>query len=179
MPTPNYILDPRFELQMVAAKVMDLNPHGISPGAARAALTSRFNPTQPTNTRSSTVQTSDMALAVRSRYQTTTVTFNSLFDNSILAWRYGFVPHTMLDAMGMARALLGHELTSFSLKNIADFPAPGLPRAPRCQHEGQAACADHGRGAVAGVLQYAMQDNYLCEQIFLRLYPQFPWSERR
>ena len=27
--------------------------------------------------------------------------------------------------------------------------------------------------------QYAEQDNYLCEQIFYRLYPQFPWSERR
>ena len=40
MPTPNYILDPRFELQMCAVKIMDLSPAGL----ATAALNARLNP---------------------------------------------------------------------------------------------------------------------------------------
>ena len=41
--------------------------------------------------------------------ETTTVTYKADFDNSILAWRYGFIPYRMIDAMGMVRALRGHE----------------------------------------------------------------------
>src|SRR5258708_99445 len=95
MPTPNYILDPRFEMQLCAVKADD-GPHDIVDGFDFPRWLAQFDP------------------AV-----TTTVTFNALFDNSILAWRYGFVPHTMIDAMGMARALMGHELTSFSLQSVA------------------------------------------------------------
>src|SRR5260370_37567077 len=76
MPTPNYILDPRFELQMMAVKVISTGeepgPHQIIDGPDFGAWLSQFDPSS-----------------------TTTVTFNSLCDNSILAWRYGFVPHTM------------------------------------------------------------------------------------
>ncbi len=83
MTTPAYILDDRFELQMMAVKVDD-GPHHIIDGAGVAAFLSQFDPKT-----------------------TTTVCFNALFDNSILAWRYGFVPNLMLDAMGMARAQPG------------------------------------------------------------------------
>src|SRR5712664_246066 len=101
MLTPCYILDPRFELQMVAVKKND-GPHEIIDGPSFPDYLKQFDPAT-----------------------TTTASFNSLFDNSILAWRYNFVPHTMIDIMGMARALWGHELTSASLKNIAAFL--GLP----------------------------------------------------
>src|ERR1035437_9289396 len=84
MPTPNYILDPRYETIMCAVKAND-GPHTVIDGPDFPDWLAQFDP------------------AI-----TTTVTFNALFDNSILAWRYGYVPHTLIDAMGMARALPGH-----------------------------------------------------------------------
>ena len=102
---------------MVAVKVVDLT----KPHAAQSVLNANFNP-PPTDSHH-IIDGPDFGhwLKQFNPADVTTVTFNSLFDNSILAWRYGFVPHTMLDAMGMARALLGHELSSFSLKAIADY----------------------------------------------------------
>jgi DNA polymerase len=163
MPTPNYILDPRFELQMVAAKVMDVNngltqmaPHEIVEGPDFPKWLNQFNPEQ-----------------------VTTVSFNSLFDNSILAWRYGFVPHTMIDAMGMARALLGHELVSFSLRSVASHLNLGNKGTALQNMKGKRLAQIKAEGLWPAFSQYAIQDNHLCEQIFLQLYPKFPWSERR
>lgn len=50
-----------------------------------------------------------------------TLTYNALFDNCILAWRYGWVPARMVDVFGMARALLGHKLRSLSLEKVSEF----------------------------------------------------------
>jgi hypothetical protein len=50
---------------------------------------------------------------------TVTVCYNALFDNCILAWRYGFVPKLMVDMMGVSRATLGHLLRSLSLESVA------------------------------------------------------------
>jgi hypothetical protein len=155
MPTPNYILDPRFELQMVAVKLDD-EPHKVIPGPEFGEWLARVDPTV-----------------------TTTVTFNSLFDNSILAWRYGFVPNTMLDAMGMARALLGHELKSLSLREVASYMGLGVKGNALHEMEGKRLAQIIEEGLYEKFAIYAEQDNYLCEQIFLRLFPQFPWSERR
>lgn len=155
MPTPNYILDPQFEMQMVAVKVDD-GPHEIIDGPDFGKWLRQY-PEQ----------------------KTTTVSFNSLFDNSILAWRYGYVPHTMIDAMGMARALIGHKLTHFTLRNIADHLGLGAKGTALENMKGKRLAQIKAEGLYGGFAQYALQDNYLCEQIFLRLYPQFPWSERR
>ena len=155
MPTPNYILDPQFELQMVAAKVDD-EDHQIIDGPDFEQWIAQYDP------------------AV-----TTTVTFNSLFDNSIFAWRYGWVPHTMIDAMGMARAMLGHQLNNLSLKGVASFMGLGDKGTALANMMGKRRDQIIAEGLWPSFCQYAMQDNYLCEQIFYRLYPGFPWSERR
>jgi DNA polymerase len=47
------------------------------------------------------------------------VSHNALFDMCILAWRYGVIPRLMVDTLGVSRALLGHELKSLSLANVA------------------------------------------------------------
>src|ERR1035437_9211743 len=78
MPTPNYILDDRWETICCAVKE-EMSPSYVVDGPNVAGFLTRFDPAH-----------------------TTTVTFNALFDNSILAWRYGFVPHRMIDTMGMA-----------------------------------------------------------------------------
>jgi DNA polymerase family A len=155
MPTPNYIMDPRFELIMMAAKVDD-GPHEVIPGPEFGAWLRQFDP------------------AV-----TTTVTFNALFDNSILAWKYGFVPHTMIDAMGMARAMLGHQLRGASLKEVAAHLGLGMKGGALPKMAGLRREQIISMGLWDEFAAYAGQDNYLCEQIFLRLYPNFPWAERR
>lgn len=155
MPTPNYILDPRFELQIVATQV-DGGEHKIVDGPDFGQWLTQFNPAK-----------------------TTTVSFNALFDNSILAWRYGFVPHTMIDAMGMARALLGHRLTSFSLASVATALGLGAKGTAIQNVKGLRRQDIIDQGLMPGFQTYALQDNFLCEGIFLNLYPQFPWPERR
>jgi DNA polymerase len=153
MSTPEYILDPRWELQMAAVKA-DYEPHQIIDGPDFGKWLGQYDPTI-----------------------TTTVTFNSLFDNSAIAWHYGYVPHTMLDAMGMARALLGHELTSFSLAALSEFF--GLPPKGHLMTKGMRRTDIMSAGLWPKFCDYALRDNMNAEQIFLKLYPQFPWSERR
>lgn len=155
MPTPNYILDPRFELQMVAVKVDD-QPHQIIDGPDFGQWLLQFDPSQ-----------------------TTTVSYNSLFDNSILAWRYGFVPHTMIDAMGMARALLGHELKDLRLKTVASFLGLGVKGDALANMMGKRREQIISEGLWPSFSDYALQDNALCEGIFLNLFSQFPRGERR
>lgn len=48
------------------------------------------------------------------------VTGNCLFDGAILAWRYGIKPSTWVDTLGMARAVLGPVLKSFSLDSVGE-----------------------------------------------------------
>lgn len=155
MPTPNYILDPRYETIMVAAKELG-QPGQIIDGPDFGKFLSQYDPTK-----------------------TTTVTFNALFDNSILAWRYGFVPHTMVDAMGMARALLGHELTHFSLNAVARHLGLGEKTGALIKVLAMRRADIIAAGLWPEFCAYAMQDNDLCEGIFLKLYPQFPRVERR
>ncbi len=155
MTTPAYILDPRFEMQLVAVK-LNAGPHEIIDGPDFPAYLARLDASK-----------------------TTTVTFNSLFDNSILAWRYGFVPNLMLDAMGMARAVLGHELYKFSLKSVADHLQLGSKGTALANMMGKRAAAIKSEGLWDEFCAYALQDNVLCEGIFLRLYPEFPRSEHR
>lgn len=178
MSTPEYILDPRFEMHMMAVRVIEIDPSEPAiVRAAKAALEHRFAPREE----HFIVAGQDVPefLAKYPAHLTTTVSFNALFDNSILAWRYGWVPHTMLDAMGMARALLGHELTGFSLKAVADYLHLGAKGTALLNMKGKRLAQIEAEGLMPAYETYALQDNYLCEQIFFRLYHQFPQSERR
>src|ERR1700681_4171259 len=93
---PEYILDPRFEVNICACAVNGA-PSVIVDGPDFGDWISKFDP-----------QT------------TATVTFNALFDNSILAWCYGWVPALMLDSMNMARALRGHILPKLNLSAVCE-----------------------------------------------------------
>jgi len=156
MPTPNYLLDPRYETIMCAVKA-DGGAHHIVDGPDFPKWLSQFDPAE-----------------------TTTVTFNALFDNSILAWHYGFVPHTMLDAMAMARALLGHELVRFNLASIAEYLGQPPKGTAINDVKGMRRYTIKSQPALwRAFCDYAIHDNELCEYIFNKLYPLMPWSERR
>jgi hypothetical protein len=156
MTPAEYILDPRFEMIMCAVKA-DNHPHEIIDGPDFPAWLAQFDPKL-----------------------TTTVTFNSLFDNAILAWRYGFVPETMIDAMAMARALDGHLLSRFNLATLSEHI--GIPpKGDTIQNVSGMRRADIlAKPALwAEFMKYALRDNMNCEQIFLHYYPRLPRSERR
>src|SRR6266576_264031 len=112
--------------------------------------------------------------------RTCTVAFNALFDNIILAYRYGFVPGLILDTMGMARALRGHTLKRFSLEAVSrdlglgekgDYVHSmiGLHRADIRVYKDQ----------WDAYSEYCKQDVLLNRRIFLELAPEFPAEERR
>jgi DNA polymerase len=157
MPTPNYILDPRFECICCAVKE-DMQRPTLIDGPDFPAFLAQYDPNH-----------------------TVTVTFNALFDNSILAWRYGFVPRQMLDAMGMARALIGSKLQhGSSLKAVADYLKIGSKGTSLLKVKGMRRSeimSDPHLWREFG--DYAVQDVSLCAGIYDRLSPRFPAAERR
>jgi DNA polymerase len=153
---PNYILDPRYETNMVAVQEgLNGTPTWVD-GPDLAGYLSQFDPAD-----------------------TIVITFNALFDMCILAWRYGFVPALMIDVMGMARALRGHQLRSVSLESCAE-------------HEGIGHKIPSILGRVIGMRRteimaqpdlwkeycdYAMQDVYLTAELFKIYAKEFPKEE--
>ncbi len=159
MTPANYILDPRYETIMCAVKaISDTLPqdHSIVDGPDFAAWIAQYPPEE-----------------------TTTVTYNALFDNAILSWKYGYVPHTMIDAMAMARTLMGHELARFSLAAIAEHLGAPPKQTTINDVIGMRRADIKAAGLWPAFSQYAIHDNELCELIFTKLYDKLPWSERR
>lgn len=158
MAPPNYILDPRYETIGCAVKEgFDGKAHWVD-GPDFGAFISRYDPRT-----------------------TTTVTFNALFDNCILAWQYGFVPARLLCAMRMAVALRGHVLQSASLAEVSRCLGVGVKGTEIENVKGmrrQAIMAAPGN-LWQRFQQYAINDVELCAAIFAKLIPEFPHSERR
>lgn len=155
MPTPNYILDDRWETICCAVKE-GTGPSRLIDGPDFPTFIAGFDPAH-----------------------TTTVTFNALFDNSILAWRYGFVPHRMLDTMGMARALRGHLLPSASLAVVAKTLGLGIKGDTLLRVKGLHRADIRSQPQLWGDFKrYAIQDVELNAAIFYKLYDEFPWAER-
>jgi hypothetical protein len=156
MTPAEYILDPRFELIMCSVK---LNAHlnTIVDGPDFGKFLADIDPKI-----------------------TATVTFNSLFDNSILAYRYGWVPDRMIDLLGVSRALLGHKLQRLGLEYVAEHLGVG--------RKGKALSSMLGKHRAdirsdpplwREFCNYALNDNHLNIEIFRKLMPLFPVPERR
>jgi hypothetical protein len=96
---------------------------------------------------------------------------------SILAWHYGVVPDLIVDTMAMSRALLYAFVGKVSLEAIADhLELP--PKGTAIKHvSGMNAQAIKDAGLWDTYTAYAKHDAWLCEQIFLKLLPQFPKEE--
>jgi DNA polymerase len=117
-------------------------------------------------------------LAGVDRAKCTTVTFNALFDNSILAWRYGFTPARMVDGLGMARALLGSRLRSLSLGNVAEHLKIGHKGDTLNEAIGMRREDLHRDPALWDRYRaYCLNDTALLRDIFIRLHREFPAEE--
>lgn len=152
---PEYILDDRFEGIMLAAAEGE-NPSFMVDGP-------------------------DIGCFLRSLNArgTTTICFNALFDNCVLAWRYGFIPARMLCSMRMAVATRGHLLRRHSLAAVSECLGVGtkgteIENVKRLHREQIIAS-----GRWNAFTRYALNDNDLNRSIFFECVKDFPSSERR
>jgi DNA polymerase III epsilon subunit-like protein len=150
-----YILDPRFDVIGCAFKHSD----GTKPFWLDAPTLEGYLP------------------GLARRGPLTVVSHNALFDMCILAWKYGVVPHLIIDTMAMSRALLYAFVGKVSLEAIADhLKLP--PKGTAIKHvSGMNADAIKSAGLWDTYTAYAIHDAWLCEQIFLKLAAQFPKDE--
>jgi hypothetical protein len=153
---PEYILDPRYETIGCSAAVDDETPYWVD-GPDFPAFLKQF----------------DLA-------KTTTVTFNALFDNCILAWVYNWVPARMYCSMRLAAALRGHILPSVSLASVVKVLGLGEKGRTILDVKGKRRTEIMNDPALWQAFQaYANNDNHLNREIFKTLLPEFPAAERR
>ena len=103
---------------------------------------------------------------------TVVVAHNVRFDGAILAWRYGAKPFAWMDTVGLAKAVLGNNVSGYSLKRLAEYL--GLPA------KGEMSC----EGVLHPTLQqleelgtYCKNDVEICKEIYEKLIKQFPSSQ--
>jgi len=95
MPTSAYIRDERFAVHGWAVKFGNKSSKWVSHGGMVKLL--------------SAIEHDKVIL----------IGHNLMFDGSILAWKYGFVPKLYVDTMGMSRAVFGGSLGSHGLDSLA------------------------------------------------------------
>jgi DNA polymerase len=93
---------------------------------------------------------------------TATLAHNAMFDNAILAWRYGVVPMAMFDTLSMARALRGVDAGG-SLAALAKHF--GLPPKGDEVHSTDG-LTELPLAIEQGLATYCAHDVWLCEQVF-------------
>jgi len=103
---------------------------------------------------------------------TVIVAHNIRFDGAILAWRYQVKPFAWMDTLGLAKAVLGENVSGYSLKRLAEYL--GLPAKGEISCEGVL----HPSPEQLSVLgEYCKNDVELCKGIYEKLIGQFPMSQ--
>jgi hypothetical protein len=150
-----YIRDTRFQAQGMAYKMVNLGegvqtaPHWL---CGDHALRAFFGSVDWANT--------------------ILVAHNVKFDGAILAWRYSVKPAYYLDTQTMAKAVLGNNVSSYSLRNLAAFF--GLEPKGELKTDGLRVLTEQ---EVQELATYCKHDTELCAQIFGRLIKEFPESQ--
>lgn len=102
---------------------------------------------------------------------------NALFDMSLLAWRFGFVPDIMVDTMGMSQALLAPKVGFVSLAKISEHLGIGQKGDTVVRVDGMTLADIKAAGLYQRYAQYSLNDAVLCDQIYQCLAPKFPRQE--
>lgn len=103
---------------------------------------------------------------------TVIVAHNCKFDGAILAWHYDVKPFAWMDTMALAKAVLGDNVPSHSLKRLAEYlglPAKGEMSCEGVLHPTPRQLEDLGL--------YCKNDVEICKEIYVKLMPQFPQSQ--
>lgn len=154
MTTPEYILDPRFEVTLLAAYDISRPAPSIIDAGDIPNFLSRY-PAE----------------------ETMSISHNALFDMAILAWKYDWVPAKLQDTLGMARALRRYQRNSLGAVAKELF---GADTKGNVLHKvtGMNAAQIKQAGLWPEYRTYAMNDARLCANIYFKLYPEFPAEEQ-
>lgn len=111
--------------------------------------------------------------------ETSLVSHNALFDMSIVAWRYSFVPRLMVDTLGISRALLGHVLQRHGLEYVALHLGLGVKGGALPKVKGMNLAMIKAAGLYDEFVEYGLNDAELCAGIYNWAVPtkRFPVSE--
>lgn len=141
-----YILDPRFETQLLTVKEgLDGKAYAID-----GPDVERFFKELPT--------------------EVTTVTHNALFDQCIMAWVYGYVPKLMVDTLSIARARLAAKTKSVSLANCAKILELGVKGNALINTKGMRFQQIKATPALyKPFVEYGLDDVELCAGIYRKL----------
>jgi DNA polymerase bacteriophage-type len=104
--------------------------------------------------------------------QTVVVGHNVRFDGAILAWHYKVKPFAWMDTLGLAKAVLGNNISGYSLKRLAEYlglPAKGEISCDGVLHPSQEQLAALG--------DYCKNDVDICKEIYVKLIEKFPQSQ--
>lgn len=103
---------------------------------------------------------------------TVVIAHNVRFDGAILAWRYKVKPFAWMDTVGLAKAVLGENISGYSLKRIAEYL--GLPAKGKISCEG---ILHPSAEQLIALGEYCKNDVEICKEIYVKLIPQFPQSQ--
>lgn len=161
MSPAEYIMDPRFEASMMA---FQFGEHGATKCVPGDKIQAFF----------------DLLSVKPGAENIAMVTYNSLFDSCVTAWRYGFVPGLMIDVLGMVRAEYGMKYRRHSLGAMAEnLDLPQGLKGNWTAKVKNMRLADIQR--VPGLYQegvdYAIQDVRLMVGIYRNIMPKFPLRE--
>lgn len=103
---------------------------------------------------------------------TVIVSHNVKFDGSILAWRYGVKPYAWFDTVALAKAVLGENVSGYSLKSLAEYL--GLQLKGELKWDGVRDLTPQQEEEMS---VYCKGDVKICEGIYEKLIGQFPVSQ--
>ena len=103
---------------------------------------------------------------------TVVVAHNIKFDGAILAWRYGVKPFAWFDTVALAKAVLGENVSGYSLKSLAEYL--GLQSKGELKWDG---VRDLTLSQEDDMALYCKNDTDICRGIYEKLMPQFPVSQ--
>lgn len=112
-------------------------------------------------------------------HSVTMVCFNSLFDQTIVAWRYNFVPDLMVDVLGMVRALYGPAMKRHSLEATAEYLQLPVRKRPAILAAVKGMRTEELEAAPVykDFVSYSHDDIVMTRGAFHHMKPSFPVSE--
>lgn len=103
---------------------------------------------------------------------TVIVAHNVRFDGAVLAWRFKVKPFAWMDTLGLAKAVVGENVSGYSLKRLAEYL--GLPAKGEISCEGVLHPTPQQLEEL-GV--YCKNDVEICKEIYGKLISQFPQNQ--
>lgn len=107
--------------------------------------------------------------------KTILVSHNIKFDGTIIAWRYNHSPALYVDTQVLARAVIGQNSESYSLKATAKYL--GLPEKGDILSTGVQGARNPSPEQMEKLKTYCIRDVEICRDIYTTLMPLFPPSQ--